>query len=290
MDNMKHVVKVYQPVSAHWVGDGFPVRNMFSDENLGEAISPFLLLDYAGPAEFPPSSEQRGVGEHPHRGFETVTIVYHGELVHRDSAGNHGTIGPGDVQWMTAASGIVHEEKHEPGFAKRGGMLEMVQLWVNLPKANKMGPPRYQTILNEQIPVVYLAQSAGQVRVIAGEFRGVKGPARTFTPIHAYDVQISANQHVELDLPSGYNTGLFVRKGSVVLNQSHEVGEVEFALCSTPGNRIGIQAKEEAMLLILSGEPINEPVAWSGPFVMNTQEELAQAMTDYRAGRMGHPI
>ena len=197
MDAMKDVVKVYQPASAHWVGDGFPVRNIFSDENLGEAISPFLLLDYAGPAEFLPSNQQRGVGEHPHRGFETVTIVYRGELVHRDSGGNHGIIGPGDVQWMTAASGVVHEEKHEPNFAKRGGMLEMVQLWVNLPKADKMGPPRYQTLLNDQIPVAYLAHGAGQVRVIAGEFHGVKGPARTFTPIHAYDVQISANQHVE---------------------------------------------------------------------------------------------
>ena len=273
MDNMKQVLKVYRPVSAHWVGDGFPVRNMFSDGSLGEAISPFLLLDYADPAEFPPSNQQRDVGEHPHWGFETVTIVYQGELVHRDSAGNHGTIGPGDVQWMTAASGVVHEEKHEPSFAKRGGMLEMVQLWVNLPKANKMGPPRYQTLLNEQIPVAYLAQGAGQVRVIAGEFHGVKGPARTFTPIHVYDLHLTADHRAEISLPSGYNTGLFVRMGSVVLNQSLEVGEVEFALCSAPGNGIGIQAKEEAMLLVLSGEPINEPVAWSGPFVMNTQDE-----------------
>ena len=290
MDNMKQVLKVYRPVSTHWVGDGFLVRNMFSDESLGEAISPFLLLDYAGPAEFPPSDQQRGVGEHPHRGFETVTVVYQGVLVHRDSAGNHGTIGPGDVQWMTAASGVVHEEKHEPSFAKRGGMLEMTQLWVNLPKTYKMAPPRYQTLVNEQIPVVYLAQGGGHVRVIAGEFHGVKGPARTFTPIHVYDLHLTADHRAEISLPSGYNTGLFVRRGLVVLNQSLEVGEVEFALCSAPGNGIGIQATEEAMLLVLSGEPINEPVAWSGPFVMNTQEELAQAMTDYRAGKMGHPI
>ena len=288
MDNMKHVLKVYHPASAHWVGDGFPVRNMFSDESLGEAISPFLLLDYAGPAEFPPSDQQRGVGEHPHRGFETVTIVYQGELVHRDSAGNHGTIGPGDVQWMTAASGVVHEEKHESSFAKRGGMLEMAQLWVNLPKTYKMAPPRYQPILNEQIPVVYLAQGAGHVRVIAGEFHGIKGPANTFTPIHLYDLHLNVDHHAELNLPAGYNTGIFVRKGSVVLNQSHVAGEVTFALCDATGEWLSIQAKENSTILVLSGEPINEPVAWSGPFVMNTQEELGQAMTDYQAGRMGH--
>lgn len=288
MDNMKQVVKVYQPTSAHWVGDGFPVRNIVSDENLGEAISPFLLLDYAGPAEFSPSNRQRGVGEHPHRGFETVTIVYQGKLAHRDSAGNHGTIGLGDVQWMTAASGVVHEELHEPNFAQRGGMLEMVQLWVNLPKAFKMSPPRYQTLLNEQIPVAYLAEGAGQVRVIAGEFHGLKGPANTFTRIHLYDLQLTADHDSELSFPLGFNTGLFVRKGSVVLNQSHAVREVEFALCNAQENRICIHAKEESTLLVLSGEPINEPVAWRGPFVMNTQEELVQAVTDYQKGRMGH--
>jgi redox-sensitive bicupin YhaK (pirin superfamily) len=288
MNVMKEVLNVYRPASAHWVGDGFPVRNIISDENLGEAISPFLLLDYAGPAEFPPSNQQRGVGEHPHRGFETVTIVYQGELVHRDSAGNHGTLGPGDVQWMTAASGVVHEELHDPSFAQRGGRLEMVQLWVNLPTAFKMSPPRYQTLLNQQIPVAYLAQGAGQLRVIAGEFHGVKGPARTFTPIHVYDLHLKADHHAELSFQPGYNTGLFVRKGSVVLNQSQSVGEVEFALCGPTGERIDIQAKGDATLLILSGEPINEPVAWRGPFVMNTNEELEQAMADYRAGRMGH--
>jgi redox-sensitive bicupin YhaK (pirin superfamily) len=209
-------------------------------------------------------------------------------LVHRDSAGNHGTIGPGDVQWMTAASGVVHEELHEPSFAQRGGMLEMVQLWVNLPKADKMSPPRYQTLLNEQIPIAYLAQGSGQVRVIAGEFHGVKGPAKTFTPIQVYDLHLKADHHTELSFQSGYNMGLFVRKGSVVLNKSQPVGEVAFALCGASGERIDIQAKEDAALLVLSGEPINEPVAWSGPFVMNTQEELVQAMTDYQAGKMGH--
>lgn len=290
MDKLKDVLEVFPPTSAHWVGDGFPVRNIFSDENLGERISPFLLLDYAGPAEFPPSEQQRGVGEHPHRGFETVTIVYQGELVHRDSAGNHGKIGPGDVQWMTAASGVVHEEKHDRDFAKRGGMLEMVQLWVNLPRAYKMAPPRYQPLLNDQIPVAYLAGGAGHVRVIAGEFRGVKGPAKTFTPIHLYDLDLQANHHTELSLPSGYNSGLLVRKGSVVLNRSRTVGEAEFALCSAAGESISIQAEEDSALLALSGEPIPEPVAWTGPFVMNTQEELAQAMRDYQTGKMGHLV
>lgn len=285
---MKQVLNVYQPGSGHWVGDGFPVRNIFSDDNLGECMSPFLLLDYAGPAEFPPSKDQRGVGEHPHRGFETVTIVYQGELIHRDSAGNHGKISPGDVQWMTAASGVVHEEKHDPAFVKRGGLLEMVQLWVNLPKSHKMGPPRYQTLLKDQIPLAYLAQGAGHVRVIAGEFHGVKGPAKTFTPIHIYDLNLHAHQHVGLILPTGFNSGLFVRKGSVVLNQSRTADEAEFALYSPAGEDISIQAKEDASLLILSGEPILEPVAWSGPFVMNTQKELAQAMADYQAGKMGH--
>jgi redox-sensitive bicupin YhaK (pirin superfamily) len=288
MEDMKQVVKVYRPASAHWVGDGFPVRNIISDENMGEAISPFLLLDYAGPADFPPSDRQRGVGEHPHRGFETVTIIYQGELVHRDSAGNHGTIGPGDVQWMTAASGVVHEELHEPSFTQSGGRLEMVQLWVNLPKTFKMSPPRYQTLLNEQIPVAYLAQGAGHVRVIAGEFHGVKGPARTFTPIQVYDLHLKGDHHAELSFQPNYNTGLFVRKGSVVLNKSQSVAEVEFALCGAAGERIDIQAKEDAALLVLSGEPINEPVAWRGPFVMNTQDELTQAMRDYQTGKMGH--
>jgi redox-sensitive bicupin YhaK (pirin superfamily) len=182
----------------------------------------------------------------------------------------------------------VHEERHDPDFAKRGGLLEMVQLWVNLPKAYKMTSPRYQTLLNEHIPVAYLANGAGHVRVIAGEFHGVKGPAKTFTPIHLYDLELHENHHAEVSLPSGHNSGLLVRKGSVVLNQSQAVGEVEFALCSAAGTGISIHAKEDSTLLILSGEPINEPTAWTGPFVMNTQEELAQAMADYREGKMGH--
>ena len=192
MESVKQVRHVHQSGSTHWVGDGFHVRNLFPSNDLGQQISPFLLLDYAGPTDFSPTDRPRGVGEHPHRGFETVSIVYQGELAHRDSAGNHGTLGPGDVQWMTAASGVVHEEMQERGFAKRGGTVEMVQLWVNLPRAFKMSPPRYQTLLKEQIPVVDLPKQGGSVRVIAGEFHGIKGPAKTFIPINLYDLRLKA--------------------------------------------------------------------------------------------------
>jgi quercetin 2,3-dioxygenase len=189
---MKRIVSIERWPSSHWVGDGFPVRTIFTFDTLGYRISPFLLLDYAGPAEFEPSDKLRGVEEHPHRGFETVTILYQGELEHRDSAGNESKLGPGDVQWMTAASGVLHEEKHSRDFARQGGTLEMVQLWVNLPAKYKMNPPGYQTILNRQIPVAELSDGAGIVRVIAGEFGQIKGPARTFTPINLWDVRLKA--------------------------------------------------------------------------------------------------
>ena len=288
MENVKQVQHVYRSASTHWVGDGFHVRNLFPSNDLGQQISPFLLLDYAGPTDFAPTDRPRGVGEHPHRGFETVSIVYQGELAHRDSAGNHGTLGPGDVQWMTAASGVVHEEMQERGFAKRGGTLEMVQLWVNLPRAFKMSPPRYQTLLKEQIPVVDLPKQGGSVRVIAGEFHGIKGPAKTFTPINLYDLRLKAGHQAGLTLPGGYNTGIFLLKGNIVLNGVHSAKEAELALFAAQGERISIEAKEDAALLVLNGEPIHEPVAREGPFVMNTQEELVQAVNDYRTGKMGH--
>ena len=269
------------------VGDGFPVRNIFPSQNLTEEISPFLLLDYAGPASFPPTNQRLGVGEHPHRGFETVTIVYQGKVAHRDSAGNGGTIGPGDVQWMTAASGVVHEELHEQAWAREGGTLEMIQLWVNLPRSLKMSAPRYQTVLNEDIPQANLGGQGGVLRVIAGEYEGRKGPAKTFTPVHLYDLKLVAGHRSELNLPVGYNTGLFVLSGGLVLNGSHKVGEAEMALCDPQGTKVDLEATEEARVLVLSGEPILEPVARMGPFVMNTEEELVQAVNDYRAGRMG---
>jgi redox-sensitive bicupin YhaK (pirin superfamily) len=270
------------------VGDGFDVRNVFPSNNLGQQISPFLLLDYAGPTYYPPTNQPRGVGEHPHRGFETVTIVYQGAVDHRDSAGNAGTIGPGDVQWMTAASGVVHEEKHEKKFAEQGGTLEAIQLWVNLPKAFKMGSPRYQTILNQDIPTVPLTQDAGMVRVIAGEFHGRRGPATTVTPMHLYDLRLKAGHRTELIVPSSYNTALFVLHGRVVLNNAHTAQSAELVLFDTGGDHIIIETEHDATVLLLSGEPIHEPVASYGPFVMNTQAEILQAMDDYRAGKMGH--
>lgn len=279
---------MYQSGSTHWVGDGFHVRNLFPSNDLDRDLSPFVLLDYAGPTHFPPTDRPRGVGEHPHRGFETVTIVYQGELEHRDSAGNHGTIGPGDVQWMTAASGVVHEEKHEKEFAKRGGTVEMVQLWVNLPAALKMTPPRYQTLLDHQIPVVDLPSDAGHVRVIAGNFHDVQGPANTYTPINLYDSQLRAGHHAELTLPAGYNTAIFLLHGDVLLSGSRAMKVSELALFDTSGGRITIDAREDATLLVLNGEPIHEPVARRGPFVMNTEQELVQAADDYQAGKMGH--
>lgn len=283
---MKKLIGIHRDADAHWVGNGFPVRTIFSYQTLGQCISPFLLLDYAGPAEFPPSDQPRGVGEHPHRGFETVTIVYQGELEHRDSAGNHGKLGPGDVQWMTAASGIVHEEWHERAFGKRGGVLEMVQLWVNLPARDKMSRPRYQEILDRQIPVVGLDNS-GTARVIAGEFAGVKGPAKTFTPITVLDLQLKAGARVEIALSEGQTTLVLVLKGKAALNGSETAGEADLAIFDRAGDRFTVAAEADSTLLLLGGEPINEPVVSYGPFVMNTQEEIRQAIKDYQSGRMG---
>jgi redox-sensitive bicupin YhaK (pirin superfamily) len=270
------------------VGDGFPVRNLIPGDSVGEQLSPFLLLDYAGPAYFPPTDTPGGVGEHPHRGFETVTIVYEGVVAHRDSAGNGGVIGPGDVQWMTAASGIVHEEMHEKQFAKQDGTLHAIQLWVNLSKAFKMSAPGYQTLLNEEIPTVELERDAGLVRIIAGEFRGIKGLAKTFTPVHLYDLRVKAGHRVEVTVPAGFNTAVFVLQGKASINGSGPVKEAELARLDKSGELIVIEAESDTTLLVLSGEPIHEPVAWYGPFVMNTEAELAQAVNDYRAGKMGH--
>jgi quercetin 2,3-dioxygenase len=284
---MKRIVSIERGPSSHWVGDGFPVRTIFSFESLGYRISPFLLLDYAGPAEFAPSDRPRGVDEHPHRGFETVTIVYQGELEHRDSAGNHGKIGPGDVQWMTAASGVLHEEKHSQDFTRRGGKLEMVQLWVNLPAQFKMSPPGYQTIVSRQIPVVDLPDRAGTVRVIAGEFGEIKGPARTFTPINLWDVRLKANHRADFILPRGFTTALFVLRGELGLIDSERAGEMDLALLTREGDRLQLEPRSDVALLLLNGAPIDEPVAAHGPFVMNSRTEITQAIEDYHNGRLG---
>lgn len=283
---MKKLIGINRDAHAHWVGNGFPVRTIFSYQTLGQCISPFVMLDYAGPAEFPPTDQPRGVGEHPHRGFETVTIVYQGELEHHDSAGNHGKIGPGDVQWMTAASGVVHEEWHEQAFARRGGVLEMVQLWVNLPAKDKMSAPRYQEILSRQIPVVDL-DGAGTTRVIAGDYRGTSGPAKTFTPITLLDLRLEAGHRIELDFPDGFTTLVLVLKGEAVMNDAETAGEADLAIFDRAGDRFAITAKQDSTLLVLGGTPIDEPVASYGPFVMNTQEEIHQAIQDYRNGLMG---
>lgn len=287
MSEPKQVLGVHGVASTHWVGDGFPVRTVFPSHGV-EDLSPFLMLDYAGPVRFEPSNRPRGVEEHPHRGFETVTIAYQGSVDHRDSGGNSGTIHPGDVQWMTAASGVVHEEKHGKEFTAKGGDFEMVQLWVNLPAARKMSPPRYQGIRSVDIPSVDLGPGA-HARIIAGELNGIKGPAKTFTPVDVFDVRLQAGGNGELNLPIGYNSAIVLLRGEVVVNGSSTLkGNAQIALLSTTGKSVRLEAKAESLVLVLSGEPIDEPVASYGPFVMNTQAELVQAVEDYHAGRMGH--
>ena len=283
---MKTVEKVFRNQQPHWVGDGFPVRSLFTYQS-GPSVSPFLLLDYAGPYDFEPSPAPRGVEEHPHRGFETVTIVYQGELEHRDSAGNHGAIGPGDVQWMTAASGVVHEEFHSRRFTEQGGTFEVVQLWVNLPASVKMSPPKYQEIRSQQIPTVTLPNGAGTVRVIAGEFRGTRGPANTFTPVYLWDMRLKTGHTTEVQIPEGYTTAVVVQHGVVQLSGSDPLKTVDLALLTRSGNRLAISVEDDATLLLLAGEPINEPVVAQGPFVMNTREQIVEAIRDYQAGRMG---
>ena len=282
----KRLLAVQSDPSSHWVGDGFPVRTLF-DYSQGAEVSPFLLLDYAGPREFPPTTARLGVGEHPHRGFETVTIVYHGEVEHRDSSGGGGRIGPGDVQWMTAAGGLVHEEFHGREFASRGGLFEMAQLWVNLPARDKLSKPRYQAILDAQIPAVPLPGDAGVVRVIAGSFGGARGPARTFTPIEVWDVRLRAGQPVELALPDGHNALLAVLRGALRVGGS-KIGEATLVRFDRRGSGITVEAEQDTTVLLLAGEPIGEPVVGMGPFVMNTRAEITQAVTDYQSGRMGH--
>lgn len=271
----------------HWVGDGFPVRSLFAYSNLGSVISPFLLLDYAGPMEFPPTNQRLGVGEHPHRGFEAVTVVYSGEVEHRDSSGAGGRIGPGDVQWMTAGSGLVHEEFHGRDFAQRGGLFEMIQLWVNLPAKDKMTSPRYQSILNSQIPVVSLPEGAGSVRVIAGEYARIRGPAETFTPVHVWDLRLGSEQAFELAVPEGYTTALVVLSGTLQPHGAEAIGAAEVGLFDRAGSILRFDRAEHVTALLLCGEPIDEPIVGSGPFVMNTAEEIRQAQMDYRNGKMG---
>ena len=286
MSDQKNVTGVYGAASSHWVGDGFPVRTLFPSPGVTD-LSPFLMLDYAGPAHFEPSKRPRGVEQHPHRGFETVTIAYQGSVDHRDSGGNSGTIHPGDVQWMTAASGVVHEEMHGKDFTAKGGDFEMVQLWVNLPAAVKMSKPRYQGLAGTEIPRIDLGPGA-HARIIAGELNGIQGAAKTFTPLNVFDVRIEANGKGELRLPAGQNAAIVLLRGELVVNGSQTLkGSAQIAPLSGSGETFTLEAKAESLVLVLSGEPINEPVASYGPFVMNTQAELRQAFVDYQSGRMG---
>jgi redox-sensitive bicupin YhaK (pirin superfamily) len=282
---MKKIHRVIRDIPQHWVGDGFPVRSLFSYSG-GNQFDPFLLLDYAGPHEFAASGGKRGVEVHPHKGFETVTILYQGELAHRDSSGARGHLGPGDVQWMTAGNGIVHEEYHGEEFTRRGGTLEMVQLWVNLPAKDKPTLPKYQDLRSDRIPRVVLADDAGEVRVIAGDLDGTRGPASTFTPINVWDVQLGAGGVAHLTVPEGHTCVLIVQLGRLAANENSLKG-VELAQFQREGDSIELVAQTASRSLILTGEPLNEPVVGQGPFVMNTREEIMQSVLDYQAGKMG---
>lgn len=284
---MKKLACIKRSNGRHWVGNGFPVQSIFSYSDIAEEMSPFLLMDYAGPADFPPTERKLGVGQHPHRGFETVTIVYAGGVSHRDSSGGGGTIGPGDVQWMTAASGLIHEEFHSEDYAKHGGPFEMVQLWVNLPAKDKMSAPGYQGITADQIPEVALPDGAGKARIIAGAYNNAHGPARTFTPMNVWDLHLKAGHRIEFDLPDGDTTALFVLHGAIRIDEQHNVRSAELAVMERQGRQLVFDVIEDTTLLLLNGEPLNEPIVGHGPFVMNTEAEIIEAINDFNSGHFG---
>jgi len=286
---MKKILGITNAPGRHWVGDGFPVQGMFgySGPDVGQR-SPFLLLDYAAPTEFGPNTGyRRGVGQHPHRGFETVTIVYEGEVEHRDSTGRGGVIGRGDVQWMTAGGGILHEEFHSERYSREGGPFEMVQLWVNLPAKDKMTAPGYQAITDATIPQVTLPHGAGIARIIAGELDGKAGPANTFSPMNVWDLRIAAGKSVDLPQVEGWTTLLVVLEGTVQVNGESVLRQAQMATLSAEGSDVRIEANSDAKVLLLAGEPIDEPVVGYGPFVMNTQAEIAEAIRDFNSGKFG---
>ncbi len=288
MSNQRSVEAVIAPPPPHMVGDGFRVHNFFpGTKQIGKTrMSPFFMLDYGSKIEFTPSNNPRGVGVHPHAGFETVTIAYQGKVAHHDSAGNSGIIGEGDVQWMTAGSGLLHKEYHEEEFSKKGGPFQMVQLWVNLPAKDKKTKPKYQEITNSKMGRYSLPGEKGYVEIIAGEYDGVKGPATTFTPIHAYNARLKKDAKLDLRFPTEYNTGLLVIEGNVKVNGINAHAD-HFVLLKNDGEDLSIEATEDSIILILSGEPINEPIVAYGPFVMNTWEEIEQAVNDVNAGKFG---
>ena len=284
---MKKILATYSAPPRHWVGNGFPVHSLFSYDRHGKHVSPFLLLDHAGPMDFEAAEQPRGVGEHPHRGIETVTLVYSGEVSHRDSTGAGGTIGPGDVQWMTAGGGIMHEEFHSHEFTREGGPLEMVQLWVNLPAKDKMTEPGYQSILDKDIPAVDLPDDAGRLRVVAGSYEGHEGPADTFTPMNVWDLRLKSGGAVRLPLPQGWTGVIVTLHGTVQINDEAVARGDQVTVLETDGEGALVEANNDAVLLVLSGEPIDEPIAGYGPFVMNTREEINQTLRDLKEGRFG---
>lgn len=288
MNKQRSVEAVIVPPPPHMVGDGFRVHNFFpGTRQIGKTrMSPFILLDYGSKIEFSPSEKPRGVGVHPHAGFETVTIAYHGKVAHHDSAGNSGIIGEGDVQWMTAGSGLLHKEYHEEEFSRRGGPFQMVQLWVNLPAKHKKTKPKYQEITNKMMGRYRLPDEKGFVEVIAGEYNGVKGPASTFTPIHMYNARVKKGAVLDFSFPADYNTGLLVIEGNIKVNSINAHAD-HFVLLKNDGEEFTIEATEDSVVLVLSGEPIHEPVVAYGPFVMNSWEEIEQAVQDAQAGKFG---
>ena len=289
MATLKSIEKILPPPPAHMVGDGFRVHNFFPGNGLLplKRMSPFFLMDYGSKIEFPPSDTPRGVGVHPHRGFETVTIAYRGKVAHHDSAGNAGVIGEGDVQWMTAASGVLHKEYHEKEWSKTGGTFQMVQLWVNLPAQYKMSAPKYQGIKHEKFGQYLLPNSQGVVEVIAGDYNGTKGPASTFTPIEMYNVRIKKGANVIFSLPEDFNTGFMVIEGTAIINDK-TVHADHFVLFANKGTDIILEAPEDTVVLVLSGKPIDEPIVPYGPFLMNYKEEIMQAYEDLNNGKFGH--
>ena len=289
---MKKIIGVYRNQNMHWVGDGFPVKNLFSYDRLGQAISPFLLLDYAAPYHFNPTTAQHGVGSHPHRGFETVTIAYQGEVSHKDSTGGGGQIKTGDVQWMTAGAGLMHEEFHSEEFAKSGGLFEMVQLWVNLPAADKMTAPKYQAIEAQEIPVIELENGAGHIRVIAGRYQAdqgeYRGPAATFSPVNVWDGELKAHYVHHIHIPVDHNTLLVVLSGEMLVNGMQKVQDSSIVLFAQDDEAdIQLEALQDSKFLLLTGQPLNEPIQGYGPFVMNTKDEIIQAFNDFNRGKFG---
>jgi quercetin 2,3-dioxygenase len=290
INKIKSIEAILAPPASHMVGDGFKVHNFFpSNPRIGlNGMSPFFLLDYGSKWLVPPSDIPRGVGVHPHRGFETVTIAYHGKVAHHDSGGNSGVIGEGDVQWMTAGAGVLHKEFHEEEFSKKGGLFQMVQLWVNLPSKFKMTPAKYQPIEKKDLKKVFLEDGKSHVEVIAGEFAGMKGPATTFSPVNLFNAKLLMGDKALFSFNKDYNTGMLVIEGEIRINNSETASEDHFILFKHDGEEIVVEAVKPSIVLIMNGEPIHEPIASYGPFVMNTEAEIKQAFDDFKNGKFGY--